>query len=84
MIPREQNSAGTSERGQDIGFFTRSGVAMTLQVQEPRPLKKKTLAVEHKREKRLELNHLSMSQTSTQTTNSHISITLALELKDTS
>ncbi|KAA3461645.1 Gag-pro-like protein [Gossypium australe] len=51
MIPGEENSVGTSKGGQDIGFFTRSGKRYNLANARTEPLKEKTLAVEHKKEK---------------------------------
>ncbi|KAA3481390.1 hypothetical protein EPI10_021760 [Gossypium australe] len=51
MIPGEENSVGTSEEGQDIGFFSRSGRCYDPVSARIEPIKGKTLAIEHKKEK---------------------------------
>ncbi|KAK5833507.1 hypothetical protein PVK06_017350 [Gossypium arboreum] len=52
MIPIEENSVDTSENGQDIGFFTRSGRHYDPASVRTEPIKeKKTLATEYKKEK---------------------------------
>ncbi|KAA3488148.1 hypothetical protein EPI10_031923 [Gossypium australe] len=51
MIPGEENPANTSEEGQDMGFYTRSGRCYDTPNTKAELVKRKSLAIEQKKEK---------------------------------